>query len=72
MSVVYVLYGETNEPVYLGSTANLRNRLSVHNLGNIPWSAYMAVQCRDREDAYEVEERLLRSRMPPMNKKASR
>lgn len=70
--VVYVLYDAANEPIYVGSTDNLRNRLSTHESGDLPWVAYLAIACRSREDAYLLEEKLLKTRMPPLNKKTSR
>lgn len=72
VAVVYVLYGTDNEPIYLGSSGNLRQRLSAHQNGPLPWVAYLAVECRDRDHAYELEDFLLKTRTPPLNRRAGR
>lgn len=72
IAVVYVLFDCGNEPVYVGSTDDFRTRLRVHlseKPGVCRWAAY---PCRDREHAYEVEDRVLKECKPRMNKKASR
>lgn len=73
VAVVYVLYDETNEPVYVGSTDNFHARMSGHHARKLArivrWSAY---RCNDREHAYEVEERLLAEHKPRLNKKTTR
>lgn len=72
MPVVYVLFDGTNEPVYVGSTEGFRSRMAPHvreKPGLTRWAAY---PCRDREHAYEVEDRVLREHLPHLNRKASR
>lgn len=70
--VVYVLYDASNEPVYVGSTNGFRKRLRDHWKDGKRFVAWMAVPCVNRERAYELEEALLRQRMPKLNKRATR
>jgi predicted GIY-YIG superfamily endonuclease len=72
VAVVYVLYDEAGEPIYVGSTDQFRVRIGQHERGDRPWVAYMAVECEDREAAYQLEDQLLKTRMPPTNKRAGR
>jgi hypothetical protein len=72
LSVVYVLYDDTNEPVYVGSSEKFRQRLKAHVKAGKVLTAWMAAPCADRAHAYQVEERLLKERLPPLNKRASR
>lgn len=72
IAVIYVLYGEDNEPLYLGSSGNFRARISAHQRGPMPWVRYMATPCSDREAAYQLEEHYLRTRKPPMNRRTGR
>lgn len=72
IAVVYVLYGADNEPLYLGSTGEFRTRIRTHSSGPIPWVSYMATPCSDREAAYQLEDSYLKTRKPPMNRKAAR
>lgn len=70
--VVYVLFDATNEPIYVGSTDNLRARIKAHirdGKGAAYWQAY---RCEDREDAYTLEEKLHRERLPRLNRKIGR
>lgn len=72
ISVVYVLYDADHIPIYVGSSQNLRGRLSSHAREKpdaVTWTAY---RCRDREHAYEVEVRLLNEHKPRLNKKVTR
>lgn len=70
--VVYVLYGANSEPVYCGSTQDLYARLKAHHRDSKEFVAWRAVPCNDREQAYQLEDRLLRQSCPPLNRKASR
>lgn len=70
--VVYVLFDAANEPIYVGSTGTLRARLKRHAKDGKPFVAWQAYRAADREAAYQLEVRLLKERMPPMNKKAGR
>ncbi|MEU7978321.1 GIY-YIG nuclease family protein [Micromonospora sp. NPDC049081] len=72
VAVVYVLYDEAGEPIYVGSTDQFRVRIGRHERGELPWVAYMALECADREAAYQTEDELLKTRMPPGNKRAGR
>ena len=65
--VVYVLYDATNEPIYVGSTGNFRQRMSQHVSHGKKFVYWQAHRCRDREHAYEVEVRLLGQRLPRLN-----
>lgn len=71
LPVVYVLFAPTNEPCYVGSTGQFTTRLSVHARDKDfrHWQAY---PCREREQAYLLEERLLRERLPFLNRKVGR
>lgn len=70
--VVYVLFGEDNEPCYVGSTADLRTRLKAHLKGEKEFVRWQAYRRDSREAAYVLEERLLAERMPRLNRKAGR
>jgi hypothetical protein len=69
--VVYVLYDAAGEPIYLGSSKNLRNRLKVHSRER-DFAAWIAVPCASREAAFLTEDYHLRTRPPSQNKKPSR
>lgn len=70
--VVYVLYGDDNEPCYVGSTQDLRARLKGHVSTGKVFARWQAYPCDDREAAYQLEERLLREHMPPLNRRMGR
>lgn len=70
--VVYVLYGANAEPVYCGSTEHFRSRLNSHDRDGKVFVAWRAVPCRSREDAFVLEDRLLRQSCPPLNRRAGR
>lgn len=72
VSVVYVLFDETSEPCYVGSTKTFRDRLKVHLRDGKPAVRWVAYPCASRAHAYLLEDRLLRQHMPYMNRKASR
>ena len=72
VSVVYVLYDSTNEPCYVGSTHTFRQRMNQHESTGKIFARWQAHPCRDREHAYEVEDRLLKEHKPRMNQKAGR
>jgi len=71
-AVLYVLFNAANEPIYVGSSGNLRQRLKAHARDGKPFIAWQAYPSTDREAAYQLEDRLLKERKPPMNKKAGR
>ena len=71
VSVVYVLYSASGDPVYVGSSSNFRLRLTEHRREK-EFAAWRAWPCRDREDAYRREEQMLRDVLPPLNRKAGR
>lgn len=72
VSVVYVLFDETNEPVYVGSTEKLSPRLTAHQKDGKRFVRWQAHPCRDRDHAYRLEDRLLKQHKPRLNRKASR
>lgn len=69
--VVYVLYDAAGEPIYLGSSKNLRSRLKAHSRER-DFAAWIAVPCASREAAYLKEDYYLRTCPPAQNKKQSR
>ena len=71
-SVVYVLFDGLNDPVYVGSTEAFRTRLGAHQKEKPDACRWAAYPCRDRDHAYEVEDRLLKQHKPRMNKRAAR
>lgn len=71
-SVVYVLFDERNRPCYVGSTKSFSARLRKHWKDGKRFASWQAHPCRDRNHAYEVEDRLLKQHLPYLNKKASR
>lgn len=72
VAVVYVLFGEDNEPCYVGSTADLRTRLKAHLKDGKAFVRWQAYPCKTREAAFVLEERLLAERMPRLNRKTGR
>lgn len=72
VSVVYVLFDETNEPCYVGSTHTFRTRLAGHRKAGKDFVRWQAHPCRDREHAYLLEDRLLKEHLPRLNRKAGR
>ena len=70
--VVYVLYDEAHEPCYVGSTQDLSARLKDHGKKGKPFVRWSASACKDREDAYLLEEKLLAEHQPYLNKKRYR
>jgi predicted GIY-YIG superfamily endonuclease len=72
IAVVYVLYDIFGEPVYHGSTDNLRTRLRSHEKTKPEAVCWVASRCEDRERAYQVEVANLLQHLPRLNKKASR
>lgn len=71
-AVVYVLYDADNEPCYVGSTAQLRQRMKQHAKDGKVFTRWHAYPCRNREHAYELEDRLLKEHMPHLNRRAGR
>lgn len=71
-SVVYVLFDALNEPVYVGSTGNMRGRLKAHAKAGKQFAAWQAYVVEHREAAYELEVKLLRERLPRLNKRVGR
>lgn len=72
VAVVYVLFDEANTPCYVGSSHNFRTRLKAHDKAGKRFVRWQAYPCRDREHAYQLEDRLLKERLPHLNRKASR
>lgn len=72
ISVVYVLYDATNEPIYVGSTAHFADRMRSHRNNGKPFTWWLAFPCESREAAYLLEGGLLAARKPPLNVKVGR
>jgi len=72
MPVVYVLYGADASPVYCGSSEQFLVRLKAHHRDGKVFVAWRAVPCRSREDAFRLEDQLLRQHCPPLNRRAGR
>jgi hypothetical protein len=70
--VVYVLYAADAEPIYCGSTEHFLTRIKTHHRDGKPFVAWRAAPCADREQAFVLEDRLLKQSCPPMNKRAGR
>jgi len=71
-SVVYVLFDECNNPVYVGSTETFRDRINDHRKEKGGLASWTAFPCRDREHAFDLEVSLLRQYKPRLNKKVGR
>lgn len=71
-SVVYVLFDANNEPAYVGSTENFLARMKAHCLEKPGLANWIAYRCRDRNHAYQLEDRLLKQHMPRLNRKCGR
>lgn len=69
-SVVYVLFTADRTPCYVGSTQNFWQRIAHHRDKNP--ASWLAHPCRDRDHAYEVEERFHRQYLPPLNRKVGK
>jgi len=72
VSVVYVLFDDTNTPCYVGSSAKFRQRLKDHAKAGKRFVRWQAHRCRDREHAYALEGRLLREHKPYLNRRTGR
>lgn len=70
--VVYVLFDAAAEPLYVGSTQDLAERIKAHRRDGKPVAYWRAVPYATREDAYAAEDEMLRAVMPKMNRKAGR
>lgn len=71
-AVVYVLFDLNNDPCYVGSTETFTTRLRTHQREKLGLARWMAYRCADREDAYRLEDKLLKEHKPHMNKKRGR
>jgi hypothetical protein len=69
-SVVYILFDAMNVPCYVGSTKAFRERLKAHT--DKAFTNWQAFPCADREDAYDLEVKLLRERKPYLNQRVGR
>lgn len=71
VSVVYVLFNDT-QPVYVGSSHSWKERMEAHRRDGKVWTSWTAHPCRNREAAYELEDRFLTQYMPALNKQGPR
>lgn len=72
VSVVYVLFDMNNRPCYVGSTDDFKRRLKQHCREKADLARWMAYVCPTRDDAYQLEVKLLNEHKPYMNKKRGR
>lgn len=72
VNVVYVLYDADNNPCYVGSTSQFRGRLDWHHRDGKRFTSWLAHPCDSREEAYQLEERLLNEHKPYLNRKRGR
>lgn len=72
ISVVYVLYDTALVPCYVGSTFKFRDRMKAHARDGKSVHVWTAFPCANREEAYILEDRLLREHKPYLNRKARR
>ncbi|MEU4511739.1 GIY-YIG nuclease family protein [Nonomuraea wenchangensis] len=71
-AVVYVLFDSTNAPCYVGSTGAFLTRLRKHEREGKQFAHWTAHPCKDRETAYQLEDKLLREHKPYLNRKSCR
>lgn len=62
---VYILKSQSNGDLYVGSTANIQNRLRLHNSGKVkstkgyrPWLLLETRSCVSRAEAMRIERHL--------------
>jgi putative endonuclease len=62
---VYILWSESLQKFYVGSTNNLKDRLYRHNSGQgdftvkgIPWKLIWSIDCVDRKEALQLENKI--------------
>lgn len=70
-NVVYVLFDDNLTPCYVGSTSHFSARLRAHWRTGKRWSRWAAFPCRDRDEAYQLEGKLLAEHMPYLNRRRS-
>ena len=65
MFKTYILYSESINKYYVGSTSHLFQRLEEHNRGKtpftrtgIPWTLMYAITCDDNSSAIELEKKI--------------
>lgn len=69
-NVVYVLYDASSTPCYVGSSGDFPARLKWHLKDGKPVRVWIAYPCGSREEAYALEDKLLKQHLPYLNKKA--
>lgn len=65
VAVVYRLFGEAGDLIYIGSSGNLYARLRYHPVKE--WVHYEAAECVDRDAAYWLEAAQTIQHQPPRN-----
>lgn len=71
-NVVYVLFDDDLNAIYVGSTQQFTNRMRRHYLDGKPFTSWVAHPCDSREHAYELEDRFLKQYKPSLNVKRGR
>ncbi|MFI6658112.1 GIY-YIG nuclease family protein [Streptomyces sp. NPDC050523] len=72
VAVVYILFDAASEPCYVGSTSHFRTRMNNHVKQGKVFESWQAYPCPDRESAYQLEDKLLKERLPQLNRRAGR
>ncbi len=59
---IYILFSNSNNKFYVGSTNNLQRRLTEHNSGRskstksgLPWELIYFKECNSKSEAYQFE-----------------
>jgi hypothetical protein len=68
--VVYTAYNADGDPLYVGATSHLLNRLRMHERSSAWWAgaAWLSVsEPMNREDSMNAERDLIRALRPPHN-----
>jgi putative endonuclease len=62
MYYVYILFSQSVQKYYVGSTSDIKNRVNQHNAGRsnftsrgLPWILIVAIECNSRVEAVRLE-----------------
>ncbi len=72
VAVVYVLFDANNQPAVSAARNQFRTRMGKHVKDGKVFTHSQAYPCPSRDHAYELEDRLLKERLPDLNKRANR